>query len=111
MHEKWVTDFKRLLTYNWKKHDVEVTLVTDVHSKVLRMKFMICCKGDEQRSEALHKVPLIQNALINEVKEREFTISIVEHNLDEIRKRLLRVVNREISSPVKGVYMDQFFFN
>jgi len=91
--------------------DVEVTLVANIDSKLLRMKFYICCKDEDQQAEALCKVPRIQDELVDRVKDYELVRSVATHDLESVRRHLMEVVNRKLTFTAEEVYFDRFFFN
>jgi len=94
-----------------KKQDVEITMIANIDSKVLRMRFRVCCRNEQQRQETQKKVPRIQHELVNEVNERRMTLAILNRDLASIRERVLQTVNGVMTNPVKSVHMVRFFFD
>ena len=102
---------KGLFHGDGKNQDVEVTMIANIDSRVLRMRFRIYCKNEEQRQETKSKVPRIQHELVNEVKERRMTLAILDHDLASVRERVLHTVNDVMAEPVQSVHMVRFFFD
>jgi len=94
-----------------KKQDVEITMIATMESKVVRMRFLVCCRNEQQRKETQNKVPRIQHELVNEVKEQRMAMAILAHDLPSIRERVLQTVNEVMTNPVKSVHMVRFFFD
>ena len=102
---------KDLFHGDGKNQDVEVTMIANIDSRVLRMRFRIYCKNEEQRKETKSKVPRIQHELVNEVKERRMNLAILDHDLASVRERVLHTVNDVMTEPVQSVHMVRFFFD
>lgn len=96
---------------NGKNQEVEITMVANIESKVLRIRFRVYCKDEEQRQETKKKVPRIQHELVNEVKERGMILAILEHDLASVREHVLQTVNGVMTHPVHSVHMVRFFFD
>jgi hypothetical protein len=94
-----------------KKQDVEITMIANIDSKVLRMRFRVCCRNEKQRQETQNKVPRIQHELVNEVNEQQMTMAILHRDLASIRARVLRTVNGVMTDPVQSVHLVRFFFD
>lgn len=96
---------------NRDKRDVEITMIANLDSKVLRMTFRVYCKNEPQRRETQQKVPRIQHELVNEVNENRMTRALLEHDLASVRKHVLQIVNHVMTESVQSVHLVRFFFD
>lgn len=115
-----------LLYYNWGKMafpvildkfvtknvpDPSIVFVANIESKILRLKIRVVCNKQAQRDAIIKKKPRIKHVMVNLIKEEEMKRYVLNREFGELRKAILRIINKEIAEPVKTIHIEQFFFD
>jgi flagellar basal body-associated protein FliL len=90
---------------------VSIPCVVNYESKVLRLSLSVTCRDKDQRSEVKEKIPRIQHALINTLCQPAAIDKVMDRDMDWVREHAAGTINAQMSSPVKGVYLDAFFLD
>jgi len=86
-------------------------LFTNIGTKHLRLKLHIPCKDRKQKNDLLRKMPKIKNDLIMSMSGDEMELSIKNKDFNAVRKQLLQVFNNHVTTPLKELYFESFFYN
>ncbi len=92
-------------------YEVSLFFMSSMEEKTLRVRMTVCCRDREQRREVLKKEPRIVHGLINAAQQPAVRTSVMQRDLEDLKKHLLGAVNEVTRSPVKDVCLDRFFFN
>jgi len=90
---------------------VELYFASSIDAKTLRVRLTVLCKDRRQRQEILKKEPRIVHRFVSAAQNPSFVSSVMGRDLGCLRKNLLKIINGETATPVKGIYLDRFFFN
>jgi len=111
-HEEAVNQWLlEIATKGKPANGVDLYFVSSIDERTLRVRMTVLCKNRKQRREILDREPRIIQGFVNASQAPSFTASIVGRDLGSLRKHLIKVINGETTTPVKGVYLDRFFFN
>ncbi len=87
---------------------VKCNFEASVEGKIFSLNFTIPCKTIEQRRDIKEKEPLILNDVIMQISKGRTKKAFENNDFVEIKKRILKVVNKYANEKVDGILINNY---
>ncbi len=91
-----------------KQPHVAFQVNTDIDLTTIAIKMYIPCRDTDQRNSIDKALPRIKSDLIDEIRQDSLSRLIENREFDEIKIRLMKVINKHVADGIDDLYLDYF---
>jgi flagellar basal body-associated protein FliL len=104
--------FQRTYDASRSKGQVKCSVAYSVGERhYLRLKLAIACDGNRQRVELTRNLPRFKNELLMELGSPGMEEAVKNRDFKTLKAHFVRILNRLVKTPVKNVYIENFFYD